>query len=187
MGSWATSSSGLSHHIMSIDVGLLGNRRPYWDLITTYPDLVHTGSSAAGALFRVFTKRALTNPTFLACRSIWEKSKIDLSLTFQICGVKQTFKQAPDMTNIGAIFYSHLELVSVTEVAGDTNCCTRKMSMLCSSALQLNAFCGVVSMLCSSAQCFLLCSEWFIEGQQQLVLFECGCCPCCAAALCRNR
>ena len=56
MGSWATSSSGLSHHIMSIDVTLLGNRRAYWDLIPTYPELVHTRSSDAGALFRVFTE-----------------------------------------------------------------------------------------------------------------------------------
>ena len=45
MGSWATSSIGLSHHIMNIDVTLLGNRRAYWDLIPTYPELVHTRSS----------------------------------------------------------------------------------------------------------------------------------------------
>ena len=48
MGSWATSSSGLSHHKMNIDVTLVGNRSAYWGLIPTYPELVYTRSSAAG-------------------------------------------------------------------------------------------------------------------------------------------
>ena len=75
---------------------------------------------------------------------VWEKSRLDLALNFRVSCVKQRFKQAPGVTGMRAIFYSHLELVSVTEIAGDTKCCPNKMSMLCSSALQL-------SMLCSSA------------------------------------
>ena len=94
---------------------------------------------------------------------VWEKSRLDLSLNFRVCCVKQRFKQAPGVTDMRAIFYSHLELVSVTEIAGDTKCCTNKMSMLCSSALQLRMLCSnaiagdkkcctnKMSMLCSSA------------------------------------
>ena len=54
-------------------------------------------------------------------------------------------------------------------------------SMLCSSAPQRKMR---LSILCSIA---LLRSEQFSEGRIQLLLFECGRCPCSAGAWCRSR
>ena len=69
-------------------------------------------------------QHALVDDVAILAALVWEKSRLDLALNFRVCCVKQRFKQAPGVTAMRAIFYSHLELVSVTDIAGETKCYT---------------------------------------------------------------